>query len=69
MSKVKALRNFSGPKSMILRGMIIEVSEPYVSDWTAAGLIEVVPEIPVEEAGYKTMKTKRNAKVKDASNK
>lgn len=61
MSKVKALRNFSGPKGMVLRGEIIEISEPYISDWIAAGLIEVVFE--PDPNTFKTMKTKkRNAK-------
>jgi hypothetical protein len=60
MSKSKALRNFSGPKGMILKGDIIEVSELYVSDWTSLGLIE--PVIEPDPNTFKTMKTKRNVK-------
>ena len=59
--KLIALRNFSGPKVMILRGDIIEVNEPYVSDWTRAGLCAFYSEReqPKEPEGFKTMKTKR----------
>ena len=61
-AKLIALRNFSGPKTMVLRGEVIEVNEPYVSDWTEAGLCayyteRVMPK--VEEAGFKNMKTKK----------
>lgn len=61
MTKLIALRNFSGPKTMILRGEIIEVSEPYVSDWTYAGLCAYYTDriMPVEIPGFKTMKTKK----------
>jgi len=61
MTKLIALRNFSGPKTMILRGEIIEVSEPYVSDWTYAGLCAYYTGrvMPVEIPGFKTMKTKK----------
>lgn len=61
--KLIALRNFSGPKDMILKGDIIEGVEPYVSDWTVAGLcafytVRELPK-PAEEATFKTMKTKK----------
>lgn len=61
-TKLIALRNFSGPKNMILRGDIIEVSEPYVTDWTVAGLCAfyTVREMPkVEPDSFKNMKTKK----------
>ena len=63
MTKLIALRNFSGPKTMILRGEIIEVSEPYVSDWTYAGLCAYyssreLPKIEPEKATFKNMKKK-----------
>lgn len=61
--KVIALRNFSGAKGMVLRGEIIELSEPYVTDLTIAGLVAVYveaepPKAPEKES-FKTMKTKK----------
>jgi len=61
MAKLIALRNFSGPKSMILTGDIIEIGEPYVSDWTYMGICAYYTERePAKQPeGFKTMKTKK----------
>jgi len=62
-TKLIALRNFSGPKTMILRGDVIEVNEPYVSDWTEAGLCayyteRAMPVVEPDKATFKNMKKK-----------
>lgn len=63
-TKLIALRNFSGPKNMILRGDIIEVSEPYVTDWTVSGLCAYyterqMPKVEPDPHTFKNMKTKK----------
>ena len=59
-NKLIALRNFSGPKDMILKGDIIEGVEPYVSDWTISGLcafytVRELPKPITMADGFKTM--------------
>jgi hypothetical protein len=64
MTKLIALRNFSGTKDMILKGQIIEVNEPYVSNWTYLGFCayytdrELPKAVEAEKATFKNMKKK-----------
>ena len=55
-TKVIALRNFSGAKGMILKGEIIGITEPYISDWVASGLCAIY--IEPKKGTFKNMKTK-----------
>ena len=60
MGKLIALRNFSGPKGMILTGDVIEVSEPYYTDYTTSGLCAFHSEREYPKEGtFKNMKTKK----------
>ena len=59
--KVKAIRNFSGQKGMILTGTIMELTEPYFTDWVADGLVK-----PVIESDPYTFKTMQKKGKKDA---
>ena len=38
--QARAVRNFAGPSGMVLRGEVIEVNEPYFTEWCTSGLIE-----------------------------
>ncbi len=62
MAKVIALRNFSGPETtMILRGDIFDLDEPYLSEWTKAGFVAYYTErepAVKPEGTFKNMKTK-----------
>ena len=62
MAKVIALRNFSGPKTtMILRGDIFDLEEPYLKDWAQLGIVAYYTEREAAkkpEPGFKNMKTK-----------
>lgn len=57
MGKLRAIRNFSGPKGMVINGSIIEVEEPYYTDYQLARLCIVHTE--PEKADFKNMKTKK----------